>query len=147
MAIDSLTIRRPDDWHVHLRDGEVLRGVVPYTARQFERAIVMPNLSPPVTSPAAVVAYRERILAAVPEGIAFTPLMTAYLTDSTDPVELARGYADGAFVAAKLGDVCFLTCEVGSSTPIELVDGVAEVLGCLDPMVCDPKRIAQRRLF
>lgn len=99
---DTLTIRQPDDWHVHLRDGDMLRGVVPYTARQFARAIVMPNLSPPVTSVEAGAAYRERILAAVPEGIDFTPLMTAYLTDDADGEDLARGFADGVFTAAKL---------------------------------------------
>jgi len=98
----QLTIRRPDDWHVHLRDGALLKGVVPYTARQFARAIVMPNLSPPMTDIAGVNAYRERILAAVPEGMDFTPLMTLYLTDSTDKDEVERGYAQGAFVAAKL---------------------------------------------
>ncbi len=99
---DTLTIRRPDDWHVHLRDGDIMRGVVPYTARQFARAIVMPNLSPPVTSVEACAAYRDRILAAVPEGIDFTPLMTAYLTDGIDPGEIARGFAEGVFTAAKL---------------------------------------------
>ncbi len=97
-----LSIRRPDDWHVHLRDDAVMRSVVPYTARQFARAIVMPNLSPPVTSVEAGAAYRNRILAAVPEGIAFAPLITAYLTDATDGQELARGYAEGVFTAAKL---------------------------------------------
>ena len=76
MALDRLTIRRPDDWHVHLRDGEMLRAVVGHTARQFARAIVMPNLSPPVTDAASAAAYRERILAALPEGADCTPLMT-----------------------------------------------------------------------
>src|SRR3569833_2661314 len=99
---DSLTIRRPDDWHVHLRDGDVLRGVLPYTARQFARAIVMPNLSPPVTRVAVALAYRERIVAALPAGAKFTPLMTCYLTDHTDPDEVARGHAEGVFTAAKL---------------------------------------------
>jgi dihydroorotase len=99
---DTITIRRPDDWHVHLRDGDIMRGVVPYTARQFARAIVMPNLSPPVTSVEACAAYRDRILAALPEGVRFTPLMTAYLTDATEPQELAHGFADGVFAAAKL---------------------------------------------
>ncbi len=98
----TITIRRPDDWHIHLRDGAVLAGVLPYTARQFARAIVMPNLTPPVVSIAEAIAYRERILAAVPEGMDFTPLMTAYLTDDTDPAELARGHAEGVFTAAKL---------------------------------------------
>ncbi len=99
---DSLTIRRPDDWHLHFRDDQVMREVVPFTARQFARAIVMPNLSPPVTTTAMGAAYRDRILAAVPEGTDFTPLMTCYLTDTTDPDDLARGAADGVFTAAKL---------------------------------------------
>ncbi len=98
----TLTIRRPDDWHVHLRDGEVLKGVAPFTARQFARAIVMPNLNPPMTDVAGVIAYRDRILAALPAGSHFTPLMTLYLTDGTDPAEVERGFAQGAFVAAKL---------------------------------------------
>ena len=97
---DTITIRRPDDWHVHLRDGAMLAQVAPYTARQFARAIVMPNLAPPVTNVAGATAYRNRIIAAV--GPDFTPLMTAYLTDTTDPDELARGHADGVWVAAKL---------------------------------------------
>lgn len=97
-----LTIRRPDDWHLHFRDGAAMRSVVPFTAKQFARAIVMPNLSPPVTTVEAGAAYRDRILAAVPEGVAFTPLMTAYLTDATDGNELARGHAEGVFTAAKL---------------------------------------------
>lgn len=97
-----LSIRRPDDWHVHLRDGAVMRSVVPYTAAQFARAIVMPNLSPPVTSVEAGAAYRDRILAAVPQGVNFTPLITAYLTDATDGKELARGFTEGVFTAAKL---------------------------------------------
>lgn len=100
--MNELTIRRPDDWHVHLRDGDIMRGVVAHTARQFARAIVMPNLSPPVTDVASAQAYRERILAAVPEGISFTPLMTCYLTDQTDPDEIERGFGEGVFTAAKL---------------------------------------------
>ncbi len=98
----TLTIRRPDDWHVHLRDGAVMAGVLPWTARQFARAVVMPNLSPPVTTAAAAAAYRSRILAALPAGMDFTPLMTCYLTDASDPAELARGFAEGVFTAAKL---------------------------------------------
>jgi dihydroorotase len=98
----TLTIRRPDDWHVHLRDGAMLEGVAPYTARQFARAIVMPNLSPPMTDVAGVAAYRERILAALPADSDFTPLMTLYLTDHTDPDEVERGHGAGVFTAAKL---------------------------------------------
>jgi dihydroorotase len=98
----SLTLRRPDDWHVHLRDGALLRTVLPYTARQFARAIVMPNLVPPITTVAAAIAYRERILAALPAGVGFVPLMTLYLTDDTEDAELARGHREGVFTAAKL---------------------------------------------
>ena len=99
---DSITIRRPDDWHLHFRDGDVMRAVVPFTARQFGRAIVMPNLTPPVTTTQIAKEYRDRILAAVPAGLDFTPLMVCYLTDDTDPDDLARGAAEGVFTAAKL---------------------------------------------
>lgn len=99
---ELLTMRQPDDWHVHLRDGDIMRGVLPYTARQFARAIVMPNLSPPITTAQAASDYRDRIIAAVPKGMNFTPLITAYLCDTADPDELARGFADGVFIAAKL---------------------------------------------
>ena len=100
MASQTLTIRRPDDWHVHLRDGEMLRTVAPYTARQFARAIVMPNLAPPITTVEAANACRQRIVAAA--GQDFTPLMTCYLTDQADPDEIERGFEQGAWVAAKL---------------------------------------------
>ena len=100
MASQTLTIRRPDDWHVHLRDGDMLRAVAPYTARQFSRAIIMPNLVPPVTTPEAAAAYRDRIIAAA--GPRFTPLMTCYLTDETNPDEIERGFREGVWVAAKL---------------------------------------------
>jgi dihydroorotase len=97
-----LAIRRPDDWHVHLRDGEMLGAVAGFTARQFARAIVMPNLVPPVTGMAAAQAYRGRILAALPEGSDFTPLMTCYLTDQAGAAEIARGFEAGIFAACKL---------------------------------------------
>lgn len=96
-----LTIRRPDDWHVHLRDGAMLAGVVHHTARQFARAIVMPNLTSPVVTATNAAAYRARIMAALPEGTDFTPLMTAYLTGATDPADIRAGFADGVFTAAK----------------------------------------------
>ncbi|MEL6608646.1 MAG: dihydroorotase [Pseudomonadota bacterium] len=99
----TLTIRRPDDWHVHLRDGDTLRAVVPETARDFARAIVMPNLVPPVVTGNDAAAYRARILAAVPPEMAdFTPLMTLYLTEETDPDDLAHAHAQGIVTAAKL---------------------------------------------
>ena len=100
MASQTLTIRRPDDWHVHLRDGDMLRAVAPYTARQFARAIVMPNLVPPVTTPEAAADYRDGIVEAAGPG--FTPLMTCYLTDESRPDEIARGFEQGIWVAAKL---------------------------------------------
>jgi len=100
VTLQSLTIRRPDDWHVHLRDGEMLKAVAPYTARQFGRAIIMPNLVPPVTSVEGATSYRDRIIAAAGPG--FTPLMTCYLTDNVDPDELERGHAEGVWIAAKL---------------------------------------------
>lgn len=101
-APDRLTLRRPDDWHVHLRDGALLASVVGYTARQFARAIVMPNLSPPITTVAAAAAYRDRILAALEPGVVFTPLMTCYLTDTIEAGEVERGFAEGVFTACKL---------------------------------------------
>jgi dihydroorotase len=102
MQPEALTIRRPDDWHVHLRDGAMLTAVAKHTARQFARAIVMPNLVPPVTSVDAARAYRDRIMAALPGGTAFEPLMTCYLTDRADADEIVRGHATGVFTAAKL---------------------------------------------
>ncbi|EPQ7199934.1 MULTISPECIES: dihydroorotase [Providencia] len=98
----TLTIRRPDDWHVHFRDGDMLKTVVPYTSQFFGRAIVMPNLVPPVTTIEMAKAYRERIIQAVPEGDRFTPLMTCYLTDTTNADELIRGFHEGVFTACKL---------------------------------------------
>jgi len=101
-SAERLSLRRPDDWHVHLRDGNLLEAVAPLTAAVFGRAIVMPNLSPPLTTVAATRAYRQRILAALPAASGFTPLMTAYLTDSIDPAELERGQQQGVFTACKL---------------------------------------------
>jgi len=98
----TLTLRRPDDWHVHLRDGVLLAACAVHTARQFARAIIMPNLVPPVTSVAEAAAYRDRIRKAVPADLKFEPLMTCYLTDGADPAELARGKEEGVWVAAKL---------------------------------------------
>jgi dihydroorotase len=102
LAERTLTLRRPDDWHAHFRDSAMLAAVLPFTARQFARSIVMPNLVPPVTTVAAAEAYRGRILAALPKGVRFTPLMTCYLTDGTDPSEIERGRRSGVFTAVKL---------------------------------------------
>ena len=101
-APEQLIIRRPDDWHVHLRDGDMLKAVAPYTARQFARAIVMPNLADPVRTVAAARDYRERIFSSLPPGSAFQPLMTCYLTDDADAEEIARGFEEGVFAACKL---------------------------------------------
>ena len=101
-APPTLTIRRPDDWHVHLRDGAMLQAVAGATARQFARAIVMPNLRPPITSTAAAQAYRERIRAALPDASRFEPLMTAYLTETIDPADLEQGFGEGVLAAVKL---------------------------------------------
>ena len=98
----SLTIIRPDDWHLHLRDGASLAAVLPHTARQFARAIIMPNLKPPVTTTEQALAYRDRILAALPEGMKFEPLMTLYLTDNTHPDEIRRAKDSGVIHAVKL---------------------------------------------
>ncbi|MDX1655844.1 MAG: dihydroorotase, partial [Candidatus Competibacteraceae bacterium] len=98
----SITLTRPDDWHLHLRDGALLRGVLPFTARQFARAIVMPNLRPPVVTTAQALAYRERILAALPPGADFQPLMTLYLTDNLPPAEIPRAKDSGHVYACKL---------------------------------------------
>ena len=136
----TLRLRRPDDWHVHLRDGAMLRAVAPATARQFARAIVMPNLSPPVTSVAAARAYRQRILAAVSAGpaqpaaapeepaLAFEPLMTAYLTDDCDPAELERGQAEGVFTACKLYPAHATTNSAAGVSDIRRLDRVFETL-------------------
>jgi dihydroorotase len=101
MTLQQITITRPDDWHVHVRDGEALKTVVPHTAAQFGRAIIMPNLKPPVTTTAQALAYRDRILGAVPKGVAFEPLMTLYLTDNLPPDEIKRA-KDAGVVALKL---------------------------------------------
>ncbi|MBB98755.1 MAG: dihydroorotase [Rhodobacteraceae bacterium] len=98
----TLTIRRPDDWHLHLRDGDVLEGVLPHTSRDFARAIIMPNLVPPVVTTAQAAAYRDRILKALPKGDDFTPLMTLYLTETTDPADVEAGFRDGLITAVKL---------------------------------------------
>jgi dihydroorotase len=100
--MDQLTILRPDDWHLHLRDGAMLKAVLPESARHFARAIIMPNLVPPVVTLADAVGYRERILAALPDGMTFEPLMTLYLTESTDPADVAAAAASGLVKAVKL---------------------------------------------
>jgi dihydroorotase len=99
---ERITIRTPDDWHLHVRDGAMLKAVLPFTAAHFGRAICMPNLVPPVVTVKDAISYRQRVLAAVPEGSSFTPLMTSYLTDHTDPDDIEAGFRDGVFTAVKM---------------------------------------------
>jgi dihydroorotase len=100
--VTTLTLRRPDDWHLHVRDGEYLAAVLPFTAKRFARALIMPNLSPPMTDTQGLTRYRERILSALPEAADFEPLMTLYLTDQTSPEEISRAAGSGFCVGAKL---------------------------------------------
>ena len=123
---DAITLRRPDDWHVHFRDGKMLARVLPFTAHQFARAIVMPNLLPPVTTVAAARAYRRRILDALPGGSDFTPLMTCYLTDATDPEEVAGGWHEGVFTAVKLYPAQATTNSASGVTDYDRVSPVLE---------------------
>jgi dihydroorotase len=131
ISVDTITLRRPDDWHVHLRDGAMLAAVVPFTVRQFARAIVMPNLMPPVTDVAAARAYRERILAAVPADAEFAPLMTCYLTDATDPREVARGWEEGVFTAVKLYPARATTNSALGVTDYDRISPVLERMAAL----------------
>jgi len=128
---DTITLRRPDDWHVHFRDGEMLRAVAPSTARQFARAVVMPNLVPPVTDVAAARAYRDRIVAALPAGVDFTPLMTCYLTDASDPAEIARGFKEAVFAAVKLYPAHATTHSAHGVTDVDNVMAVLERMAAL----------------
>lgn len=121
----ELLIRRPDDWHIHLRDDDMLHTVLPFTSEVSGRAIVMPNLVPPVTSVAAAIAYRERIMAAVPAGHRFTPLMTCYLTDSLGAAEVEKGFTEGVFTAAKLYPAHATT---NSSHGVTNIADIAQVL-------------------
>lgn len=127
--MQTITFRRPNDLHVHFRDGAMLRQVVPYTARAFGKAIVMPNLTPPVTTAAMAADYRVRILAAVPNGVDFTPLMTCYLTDHTDPSDLMAGHRDGVFTAAKLYPAHATT---NSSHGVSSIDRIGPVLAAME---------------
>ena len=128
---DTITLRWPDDWHVHLRDGEMLATVIPFTARQFTRAIVMPNLVPPVTTVAAARAYRARILTALPADTAFQPLMTCYLTDATDPREVVRGFEEGVSAAVKLYPAHATTNSASGVTSVDRVMPVLEHMAAL----------------
>ena len=121
-----LSLRRPDDWHLHLRDGEALRAVLPFTAARFARAIVMPNLKPPVTTTELALAYRRRILQALSAGARFEPLMTLYLTDRTEPAEVDRARASGCIHGFKLYPAGATTHSEAGVTDIRRVDAVLE---------------------
>jgi len=134
VTLQRLTIRRPDDWHVHLRDGDMLKAVAPYTARQFARAIIMPNLVPPVTTAEAATAYRDRIIAAAGPG--FTPLMTCYLTDQAAPDEIAQGFEAGAWIAAKLYPAGATTNSASGVTDIRNILAVLDRMQRIGMVLC-----------
>lgn len=132
----QITIRRPDDWHLHLRDGAMLAAVLPDSARHFGRAIIMPNLVPPVVTAAEAKAYRDRILAALPNGADFTPLMTLYLTEGTDPADLARAHKDGIAVAAKLYPAGATTNSHSGVRDFAKIQGVLEKIAEIGMVLC-----------
>ncbi|APZ54554.1 dihydroorotase [Salipiger abyssi] len=141
----QITLRRPDDWHLHLRDGEMLRAMAPETARHFCRAIIMPNLVPPVVTGDQAAAYRERILAALPEGSGFTPLMTLYLTETTDPADVAKAHEDGLITALKLYPAGATTNSASGVRDFDKVRPVLETMAdrgiplCVHGEVVDPE--------
>lgn len=142
--ITRLTIRRPDDWHLHLRDGAMLEGVLPYSAAHFGRAIIMPNLVPPVVTAEQATAYRDRIMAALPDGMSFTPLMTLYLTEETDPADVARAHAEGIATAVKLYPAGATTNSASGVRDFDKVRPVLETMAeigmplCVHGEVTDP---------
>lgn len=129
----TLTITRPDDWHLHLRDGDMLNAVAPETARDFARAIIMPNLVPPVVTAKDAAAYRARIIAALPAGSDFQPLMTLYLTETTDPADLAAAFADGLISAVKLYPAGATT---NSASGVKDINNVMHVLEKMAKIGC-----------
>ena len=141
----SLTLARPDDWHLHLRDGAMLRAMLPWTARDFARAIIMPNLVPPVVTGAQAAAYRDRILAALPDGAAFEPLMTLYLTEDTDPEDVAAAHASGLVKAVKLYPAGATTNSASGVTNFDTVRPTLERMAeiglplCVHGEVTDPE--------
>ena len=140
---ETLTLRRPDDWHLHLRDGAALETTVPATGRVFRRAIVMPNLSPPVVDTAQALAYRERILAAIPEGVDFEPLMTLYLTDRTPPEEMRRA-KDAGIAACKLYPAGATTNSAAGVRDLSALDPVLEAMQAADlPLLVHGETTAQ----
>ncbi|WP_370401734.1 dihydroorotase [Sulfitobacter sp. JB4-11] len=133
---DTLTLRRPDDWHLHLRDGDMLRAVLPHTAAHFARAIIMPNLVPPVVTLSDAQAYHARIIAALPEGAAFTPLMTLYLTEDTDPDDVEAAHASGLVHAVKLYPAGATTNSASGVTNFEKVAPVFDRMAAIGLPLC-----------
>ncbi len=136
MTVTSLILRRPDDWHLHLRDGPMLKAVAPITARVFGRAVIMPNLNPPVTTVRDAAAYRNRILEAAKGRARFTPLMTLYLTDETDPAELEKGYRGNVLFACKLYPAGATTNSARGVTDIRRIHRVLATMEALDMPLC-----------
>ncbi|MDX9836091.1 MAG: dihydroorotase [Azoarcus sp.] len=132
----TITLTRPDDWHLHVRDGEALATVVPHTAQRFGRALIMPNLRPPVTTTEQALAYRDRILAAVPQGVRFEPLMSLYLTDNMSPDEIDRAKVSGAIVAVKLYPAGATTNSDAGVTSIDKVYPVLERMEACGMVLC-----------
>lgn len=143
---ESLTIRRPDDWHLHLRDGAMLEGVLPWTARHFARAIIMPNLVPPVVTGAQAAAYRERILAALPEGMDFEPLMTLYLTEDTDPDDVTAAAASGLVKAVKLYPAGATTNSASGVRDFDKVRPVLERMAEIGLPLCVHGEVTRREI-
>lgn len=133
---NSVTLRRPDDWHLHLRDGAMLQGVLPETARHFARAIIMPNLVPPVVKGQDAASYKERILAALPEGMSFEPLMTLYLTEETDADDVAAAHASGLVTAVKLYPAGATTNSASGVRDFDKVRGVLERMAEIGMPLC-----------
>ncbi|MEH6835239.1 MULTISPECIES: dihydroorotase [Falsihalocynthiibacter] len=132
----KLTLKRPDDWHLHLRDGAMLKAVLPETTRHFGRAIIMPNLVPPVVTSAQALAYRDRILAALPEGSNFTPLMTLYLTEQSDPDDIAAAYAGGLISAVKLYPAGATTNSASGVSDFDKVRPALEIMAEIGLPLC-----------
>lgn len=141
--MQTLSLIRPDDWHLHVRDGDALATVVPHTAARFGRALIMPNLRPPVTTTAQALAYRDRIRAAVPAGVAFEPLMTLYLTDNTPPDEIDRARDSGAVIAVKLYPAGATTNSDAGVTAVEKVYPVLERMQALGMVLCVHGEVTQ----
>ena len=129
---NRVTIRKPDDWHLHVRDGAMLRAVLPYTAKHFGRAILMPNLVPPVRTTQDAIAYRKRVFAALPQGSTFKPLMTCYLTDDTDPDDVEYGFKQGVFTGVKLYPAHATTYSAAGVTDFAKIRRVLERMQKID---------------